>query len=435
MEIGNFDKNGGRQRAEGPKEKAGEINWGQFDPLFPRLNTYAVRALEVLPEILHEVWPLGHSHRASLPDDIVELSAILTHERALLKHSYWERPGFVSAYLYYFFPWNIIRQCRLFQGLFLHVQADAQRKIIIDGGAGCLALPIALWLSRADLRAADIKIISFDRARRPLELGKRIYNALAEKLRERAWPVTAIKCSLENAAREIGRKNEKVWLVTAANLLNEFVSKKMKKRQFTAEEFAAEEEEAEANFEIFLTAVEPFLNEGAYFLAIEPGTRLGGSALMGLRSLALERNFSVISPCTHQNPCPLLVRNRKRHADRASLGNAWCHFTFDVHGAPAWLRKLSAQAGLDKKSLSLSLLMLSAKDQGSKAKSGLLPCRILSQPFVIPGLSRFCRYGCEKGGLAVLPDAANLPSGALLPISIPDKPEIDKKSGAVIARP
>ena len=108
-------------------------------------------------------------------------------------------------------------------------------------------------------------------------------------------------------------------------------------------------------------------------------------------------------------------------------------FTFDTSGAPVWLLELSRKAGLDKKSLSLSPLLLSATvpvDNGQPGK-----CRIISRPFPVPNLSEYCRYGCEKNGLAILPDAKWLEDGALVPFSMPAKPEKDKKSGAVIVEP
>lgn len=424
-------------RKAGNKHISGiKPKWPEYRTLFPHLNPQVELALQILPDVLQDVWPMNTAHRARLPQDIIELSAILTQERSLLAHSYWERPGFISAYLYYFLPWNIIRQCRLFQGLALPPVRQGLPQIVLDGGSGCLAVPIALWLARPDLRKADIRIIGYDKTRRPLELGRKIYITLMERFQEKGWPVTIIKSSFENAHREIGVSAAQIWLYTVANLLNEFMGQKRKNsRQFSSADFMAEEEEKDSRFNDFLDALEPFLAEGAAFLAIEPGTRLGGSTLMAFRALALERNYFAHAPCTHQNECPFLARGSGKRRGHSSLNDAWCHFTFDVSGAPEWLAELSRKAALDKKSLSLSLLMLSDKKTREQHKGEELPCRVISRPFAVPEVSRHCRYGCEKRGLALLPDAAGLPSGALLPVAIANPPEIDKKSGAMLARP
>ena len=83
--------------------------WPQAEPLFPPLDADARTALERLPEALHKVWPLNAAHRRSLPEDVAALSRLLTTERRDLRHPYWSSPAFVSAYLYYFLPWNLLR--------------------------------------------------------------------------------------------------------------------------------------------------------------------------------------------------------------------------------------------------------------------------------------------------------------------------------------
>lgn len=411
--------------------------WPAYKPLFPVLNSDAIDALAALPEILEKVWPLNRRHRARLPMDIVELSHLLTQERSLLNQSYWDKPGFVSAYLYYYLPWNIIRQCRLLSGLNLPYKENGAQKIILDAGSGCLSLPIALWLARADLRKASIKIVSFDKVRRPLELGKKIYNLLVEKLQDKGWPVKIIKSSIENADKEIGRLNDKIWLYSAANIINEYRSQKerARKSQFFSSDFFMDKDESDSCLSLFLDAIDKLMDEETVFLGIEPGTRLGGSSLMELRSIALQRNYFIHSPCTHQNVCPLIKRDNAQSDKPASHASAWCHFTFDTSKTPAWLTELTKNAEMNKKSLSLSLLMFSKNKPEIFSKSDTLPCRILSRAFKIPGISSFCRYACEKRGLAVLAESSLLPSGALLPIKLPEHPKIDKKSGAVLIQP
>ena len=91
--------------------------WPQAEPLFPPLDADARNALERLPEALHKIWPLNAAHRRSLPEDVAALSRLLTTERRDLRHPYWSSPAFVSAYLYYFLPWNLLRLARLLAAL------------------------------------------------------------------------------------------------------------------------------------------------------------------------------------------------------------------------------------------------------------------------------------------------------------------------------
>ena len=65
------------------------------------------------------------------------------------------------------------------------------------------------------------------------------------------------------------------------------------------------------------------------------------------------------------------------------------------------------------------------------------PVRVLSSPFVVPGLRGQARYACCAAGLAVVPDAAALPSGAQLTARAqaderPGTPRRDRKSGALL---
>lgn len=409
------------------RERVPRRAWSGAEPLFPPLMPFAARVLDILPQALAGVWPLNKAHRASLPDDIAELSSLLTQERSQLRHSYWSKPNFISAYLYYFLPWNILRQCRLLQGLALPpLHADGQNWLL-DAGSGSLALPIALWLAKPELRAENLKILALDKSRRPMELGRAILEKLGKLTGQPIWPVSIVKGSFEKAANSL--PEGKTWLFSAANILNEIVSGRRQGKRFTSAEFMDEGDESDLPLDPYFDVIPELMENGAAFLAIEPGTRLGGECMMHLREFVVANGYFAHAPCTHQEKCPLLARNSQRMPNNhSSLGSAWCHFTFDTAGAPAWLVNLSRQAGLEKKSLSLSPLLLSSTapdDKGGK-------CRIISRPFPVPGLGECCCYGCAKDGLVLLPDAKWLEDGALVPFSRPAKAEKDKKSGAAI---
>ena len=179
------------------------------------------------------------------------------------------------------------------------------------------------------------------------------------------------------------RKGARPWLLTAANVLNELPSSRKSRFSEDGDDEDGEPSSAGAGtLEGVLSSLTTFLDgceesRGARMLFIEPGTRLGGLTLMNLRAIAREEGLKVIAPCPHVFGCPL-ARPDEDEAVFASgpgltsrlAGRTWCHYTFDALGAPAWLEKLSIEAGLQKASLSLAVLELGP---GIGAMQGLMP--------------------------------------------------------------
>lgn len=451
--------------------------WAQVVPLFPPLPAAAREALERLPEALARVRPLSAAHRRSLPEDVATLSRLLTTERGALKRPYWSSPAFVSAYLYYFLPWNLLRLTRLLRGLPLpDPQAPAfagGEALLLDAGSGPLSLPLALWLARPQWREAPVRVLALDSAAQPLELGRALFAAWGELLGQKTWPVHTARGPLASLARHAapllsggrgaGRDAQRgprlqgkpgaivrPWLVSAANVLNELPSG----RGFGGAEEGEESPGSPRDepLERLLDALAPLFRGGGAgpaaqglpvapaLLFVEPGTRLGGTTIMRLRALALERGLQALAPCTHHTVCPLL---------RGSGGRSWCHFTFDGTGAPDWLRGLSAQAGLAKSGLSLAPLLLTPEAAAEQAPDASAPAaawargvsgrgaqsaRVLSAPFAVPGLAGQARYACAAAGLLLLEDAATLASGDLLPIRLESNAPRDAKSRALVIR-
>lgn len=452
--------------------------WAQVAPLFPPLSAAAREALERLPQALAKVRPLSAAHRRSLPEDVAGLSRLLTTERAALKRPYWSSPAFVSAYLYYFLPWNLLRLTRLLAGLPLPEPQGAAfagaEALLLDAGSGPLSLPLALWLARPQWRQAPVRVLALDSAAQPLELGRALFTAWGEILGEKTWPVQTARGPLGSLARHaapllchgrgagpkaqrgLGAPREpgagiRPWLVSAANVLNELPSDRARGAAEEGEESVASPRDE--RLERLLDALSPLLfrkdgfqpatqdlSAAASLLLVEPGTRLGGTTIMRLRALALERGLKALAPCAHDAACPLLAGRGSR---------SWCHFTFDSLGAPEWLRRLSAQAGLAKSGLSLSPLLLTpgaaaraAFEEAERPFScaprgperGAQWARVLSAPFAVPGLAGEARYACAATGLLLLEDAARLASGDLLPIRPTPHAARDAKSRALVIR-
>ncbi len=382
--------------------------------LFPPLPKSIRDALQDFPKVLQSVIPMQAKHRHLLPQAIEELSTRLTSERGLLQQPYWSAPRFTSAYAWYFLPWNIIRLTRLLHGLELPpptpmpVKKDgpALPRIFADMGSGPLSLPIALWLAKPQWRSLPLTVVCTDISPHPLATGQKIFEALAGK--DSPWRIVTRRCHLEGTASEIYKTEGVPWLVTAANVCNE-----LKGRQDQTTEDRLEE--------VVSKLLGTLSAPDARLLFVEPGTRLGGKTIVSLREVAQNYDLMPVSPCAHGHECPL------------DDTRTWCHFTFDIQGAPHWLTELSMQANLRKDALSLSFVLLQNYErteeeappaQGNKA-------RIISAPFRVPGVVGSARYACAPQGLTLLSRAQNLPSGALVEIVPPtEHTKTDRKSGA-----
>ena len=324
--------------------------WPGAKALFPPLTADAMRILDMLPEALAKVWPLNSAHRRTLPDDIAHLSRLLTTERAGLDRPYWSSPASISAYLYYFLPWNLVRLTRVLASLPLpdprSVAPQGGEALLVDVGSGPLTLPLALWLAKPEWRSAPLRVLALDTSSQPLELGKSLMEVLGEMTGQPVWPVRVARAPLEQVVRQaaplLSGGKARPWLVSAANVLNELRFGKKRSRGASAieeeDEFdsldnegldfdgnpAAEAAEAdkpegcrEDKLDSFLESLSPLFDHvggadasapaGPSLLFVEPGTRLGGSTIMRLRQLAVDGGLTALTPCTHQLDCPCCV--------------------------------------------------------------------------------------------------------------------------------
>ena len=447
--------------------------WPAVKALFPPLTAETQRILELLPEALGKVWPLNAAHKRSLPDDVAQLSRLLTTERAGLARPYWSSPASISAYLYYFLPWNLVRLTRLLASLPLTDPRSGAPQggeaLLVDVGSGPLTLPLALWLARPEWRSAPVRVLAMDTSSQPLELGKTLMEVLGEITGQPVWPIRVARAPLDQVVRQAGPLlsggRAQPWIVSAANVLNELRFGKKRSRGASAmedeDEFdsldaedmdidgtpagEAEGEKPEGcredKLDSFLESLSPLFDRagsrgdaaadgsasvGPSLLFVEPGTRLGGSTIMRLRQLAVDGGLTALAPCTHQSDCPLL---------RGQGGRTWCHFTFDNAGAPQWLEDLSMYAGLGKSGLSLSPLLLAAVPEAEQNTSTPLVARVLSSPFVVPGLAGRARYACSGKGILLLENAERLASGDELAVTAAAGAPRDRKSGALMVSP
>lgn len=403
----------------GHDRKAPAGQWQPAGQIFEQPGADVQRLLEQFPQILESVWPLKRARRESLPHDIAELSRILTAKRSRLDQPYWSRPAFISAYLYYFLPWNIIRLSSLLTNLSITAPAQVEDKfpVLYDAGSGPLTFILALWAAKPQWRALPLHCLALDKSPQPLELGLKLYEAIASVARCKPWIVKTARAGIFSLPR-FKMAGGYAWLISAINIFNEQVSKKIPK---DAEDGAeARETDILESWQLLWD------NPQAKLLLVEPGTRLGGTTVMKWREQALEAGLMPVEPCVHSHACPL----QKSRNPNSSYGDSWCHFTFSALNAPVWLKTLSAKAGLHKTGLTLSYVLL-GETPPKKNRETDFPARVVSRSFPT-SRTKFARYGCAEPGLVLLENAKDVVSGSLVKGCVGKYPQKDEKSGAII---
>lgn len=356
-----------------------------FQPIISGLTPFTKQLLEILPYILDKTLHLSHSQRIALPDDIHNLSCLLTSERKGLYKSYWSNARFCSAYLWYFFPWNLIRLTSLISNLAL--PEPKSEVVIMDLGSGPLTLPVALWLSKPTWRNCKIKLICVDTAIQPMNIGLKLFKQIAAQLKESfVWDVTLIRGNYTQVLKSI---SSPLHLIMSGNMLNELKGKT--------------NHLIRSRMEQMVMLINNVLHSDGAALFVEPGTRLGGKLMSTLREVAIQDTFISIAPCTHTAFCPLFN----------STNNLWCHVLFDVD-APRWLLNLSQAAKLSKVKVSFSFQLLRYRKNTLKLldnTTSFLTGRVLSGGFPVLGMGT-AQYVCTKKGLALMSYTRGIPSGA-----------------------
>jgi len=417
------------------------------DPVFAGLSPETRSLLEGFPELVQSVMPLDSRKLHGLAGEIRELSHELTDERSERRVGYMNEPPVLSAYIRYFMWWNLVRLTRLFSGLPLELEdGDAA----VDLGSGPLTLPIALWMSRPDLRAKKLTWYCVDLSQNALSAGEELLLSLAAKTGHEPWQIVRIKGEFGASLRR------RVRLVASANMFNEL--------------FWDDPDPIEAQAKRHAKGLASYAEDDAAILLVEPGVPLAGRFVSLMRDSLLRLGFRPVSPCPHEVTCPL----------PGLRGGKWCHFVFDTADAPKALHKLSEDAGLSKDRAALSFVFaqrtaavpvaetvdaenaenavdaaaepLPREAEGASALSrvsqlagrfGSLPVRVASDPIRLPGY-RTGRYGCSEIGLTLvtgggpsghwLNDIGDGSSGTLLRLPRPPvkNPPRDEKTGAIL---
>ena len=395
--------------------------------LFPPLPSETRRILDCLPRLIDEVFPIPKRFHAGLKWDVAELSRLLTSGREERSASYLGKPALLSAYLRYFFPWNIYRLCRLFTDLPLNLKPGDS---INDFGAGPLTLAASLWISRPELRTIPLEFRCLDKTGAVMEAGEKIFKALASTGNLQApcpWIIKRIRGEIRrNGTLSVEIRGKPAALSSAVNIYNELF---WHFSPFDTEGFKLFSEK-QAKLLSSLT------DESGSILVVEPGIPHSGRFISLIRKGFMGEGRMPLSPCTHHQLCPFQGREKITGRGKAK----WCHFAFDTEDAPEELHKLSLAAKIPKERAVLSFMYAGPIKQVKKrtpeqGKNEAVNIRILSDSFPL-GNSRQGRYGCSECGLVLVTGSSESlrqsPPGTLetLPVR---KDTIDGKSGAFLA--
>jgi hypothetical protein len=397
-----------------------------MEQLFPPLTDEARRLMDRLPALVDETSPIPGRFRSALIRNVAELSRLLTSGRGELRESYLGEGALLAAYLRYFLPWNVYRLARLLPSLTLPLSAvPGNTPSITDLGSGPLTFPIALWISRPDLRSIPLEFRCLDRAAPALRAGKALFEALSGG--GCPWNIKIIHASLGDPIR-FPRAN----LVAAVNLFNELFRKLPRTDHGALSAFAKRQARLLASL---------CLETGSVFV-LEPGVPHCGEFISLLRQALSLRGRFPQAPCDHAGPCPL--PGLSPAVSRAARSDAkWCHFAFDTAGAPLSLLRLSEAALIPKERSVLSFLLTGPVANAAPAintapeTAAALGARIISDPFPLGDTRSFGRYACSPRGLVMVSgrkgDMEGLQSGTLQTVTVKNPEQRDRKSGALMA--
>lgn len=407
--------------------------------LFARssLDESAVSVIEDFEAIVNSVYPLTSRQRALLPAQIRSLSHELTDEREERRMGYMNETTALSAYIHYYLWWNIVRLTRVFANLPESFFNLTDGSVCLDIGSGPLTVPIALFLSRPELRSKKLTFYCMDLSAQALQAGENLFLAVAARMQCAAWNIIRVCGSLGDM-----QIKQKADLVCSANLFNELMQIQESDRgqppDYLAKKYSTE----------LLKYIEK-KNDSARIFISEPGVPSCGRLISCMREAFMRRHFYPAAPCPHCGACPM----------EGKRGGKWCNYAFSTEDAPQSLRRFSRSIYIPKERAVLSFLALEKKwdeaeeallQQDGEAGSGngragtgntdtdrnssgsRLTFRISSDPIRLPG-NRTGYYACSSLGLLLVVTDSELHSGDLLEVEadrLPDRR--DEKTGALM---
>jgi ribosomal protein RSM22 (predicted rRNA methylase) len=295
-----------------------------------------------------------HEARArllDLPDDpsalarriaphVVTLSRGLTRERDLSGERYLDSNELAVAYLLYYLPVNAWKSRRLLSRLFEDGMAVETALHVTDLGCGpgtqLWALIDALAAARpAGAPRLELHYRGIDHSARALEM----LSSLARRLKGVPGLTPGIHLTLSLGREPLDRPSSMPdpdqHLVLAGNVLNELET---------------DDPSPPARKVAWVRSLWSRLAPGGAMLILEPALQTTARTLEQVRdSLRELPDVQILSPCTHDAPCPLVAGNAPR--------GQWCHQELEWKRPPL-IQAIDAVTGLSKGRMAFSHLLL-----------------------------------------------------------------------------
>ncbi|UTC64582.1 hypothetical protein E4O00_12620 [Treponema sp. OMZ 788] len=355
------------------------------------------RLLNSFDLIIKDALKLSSKQTASIPKDIRILFHELTNERSSRKVNYLNNPVKLTAYIYHYMWWNLVRISKLIGNLDFDLKDG---DVIADFGCGPMTLMCAFWIAKPELRAKKLHWYCADISGKALAAGEALFNSLVDFTNQSKHGIEQVsnwKLTKLNGSFGLPLK-EKVKLFVSANMFNEIFWDSSIKVEGEAERAAK--------------TILHYLQKDGAALVIEPGIPLAGEFISALRKNFIEKKCGILSPCPHSEICPIPGKKAFEKSDvkYPIASDKWCHFSFYADDAPSKLVELSEAAKLEKTRASLSFIYCRAEKLKQESESGRADhadskkeflARISSEIIKL-GEGKIGRYACSEKGFLLL---------------------------------
>ncbi len=285
----------------------------------------------------------------------LDLSDAFTVGRKNLPRNYFNRKEARSAYLLYFTLTNFakVTKCLWEADRLTSFRAAHDDIKILDLGSGPGTAALACSAFLKDRRAF---ITGVDQNGEILKDARALFSAAKNPNHKFETITESIRPSFIG-----GRLREKRFnLIVAANILNEIGP--------------AAEQQA-----LCQTLIDRHLEDDGILIVIDPALQNTTRALMEVRD---NLNAEILSPCTHQKPCPMFAHNRRD----------WCHFYLEWN-CPEIIRKVDRLLEIRHDYLKMAYLILQKKRSASETEKDSTLWRVVSSPLSSKGKCEFVLCG------------------------------------------
>lgn len=267
------------------------------------------------------------------------LSTAFTEERASLPLDYFNDPVLRSGYLLYFLPINLLKVYRVLNEINpVELVTGHVRVLDVGCGQGTAMLSVmsfyAHLFQEKKMKEVWLEFTLVDKNFSVLKEALLLQDAYKKELQKKypGFHSTCVARTYDLRRRNVNRflRNIKFHLVIASHVLNEFPDRKSQNH---------------LSCELFLHLD---LRVGKFIL-IEPATKKASRDLQHVRDelVVHQKMGRVLSPCLHQQICPLNVVNKRD----------WCHFYFSWQPSKL-IQKVDRLIGNKKNFLACSYLLL-----------------------------------------------------------------------------